>query len=308
MSGLKIIATGRKIPQKCVTNDDLKQYVETSDEWIRSRTGIVTRHYASGEKTWQLAAGAAKSALEKGGVNAADISLCITATITGDYATPSVSCMVQRELGLPENIPVFDINAACSGFIYALSVADRMLEEGSWGLVIGCERLSKILDFTDRSTCVLFGDGAGAALVKKEVGGEFYFSLGASGNKEALYAGGINEEESFVHMNGAEVFRFATGAMEKGILEMQEKSRNSDADMYVCHQANARIIAHVRKKLKIPQEKLYMNLQRYGNTSGASIPIALDELFEEGKIGKGKKIIAVGFGGGLTWGSCFMRL
>ncbi|MCR5784756.1 MAG: ketoacyl-ACP synthase III [Eubacterium sp.] len=310
MSGLRIVSTGRYIPEKCITNDDMKRFVDTSDEWIRSRTGIVTRYHADGEKTYEMATKAAKKALEGAKISYDDISLCIVATVSGDYATPSVACMVQRELSLREDIPVFDINAACSGFIYALGVCDRMLDEGENALIIGCERLSKILDFTDRSTCVLFGDGAGAAVVKKEKNGIFYSLMGATGNKEALFVGGVNEEESYVHMNGAEVFRFATGAIEKGIKRILEKANMSedDIDMFVCHQANARIISHVQRRMHLPKEKMFMNLQKYGNTSGASIPIALDELFEQKLVKEGMKIIAVGFGGGLTWGSCLMEL
>ena len=310
MSGIEIISTGRKLPGKCVTNDDLKAFVDTDDVWITSRTGIKTRFYADGEKTYELARDAALEAISRSGLEPEDISLCIVATITGDYATPSVACMLQSELGLRTDIPAFDVNAACSGFIYALNIAEKMLSEGEYALLIGVERLSKILDFTDRSTCVLFGDGAGAMIACGNMQHRFYGSMGAEGNKPALYVGGINEDASYVHMNGQEVFKFATRAIESGIRKMLSESGLSMDDIayIVCHQANARIIAHVQRRLKIPPEKMFMNLQKYGNTSGASIPIAFDEMNKAGMLKKGEKIIAVGFGAGLTWANCLIEV
>lgn len=311
MNGLQIKATGRALPKTCVTNEEMRQYVDTSDEWISTRTGIRTRYFSRDEKNYELATKAARQAIQRADIKKEQIGACIVATITADYVTPSVACLVQRELGLATDIPVFDINAACSGFLYGLKLAERLLEEDDrpYALLIGSEQLSKILDFTDRSTCVLFGDGAAAVILQRSKDHAFYSQLGAKGDPDPLFCNGVNETESYVRMDGAKVFKFAVGAIEQGIHCMLEKSGYSmeDIDYVVCHQANKRIITHVQKKLHIPEEKFYLNLQRYGNTSSASIGLALDEMMGQGMLQPGTHIICVGFGAGFTWGSAFLE-
>lgn len=309
--GLKIVAMGHCVPEKVVTNDDLSKIVDTNDEWISSRTGIRERRFVVGETGTSLAVGAVRMALEKSGIALEDIGVCVVATVKADYLTPSNACMVQKELGLPNDIPCFDINAACSGFMYGLQVARGILmqSERRYGIVVGTETLSKILDMTDRGSCILFGDGAGAAIIELSDDHRIIGDLGSKGDNEVLYCPNNSDEDRFVAMKGSDVFKFAVSTVPKSIDRLLEKAgvAADDIDYYVCHQANVRIIESVAKKCKQPMDKFYINLDKYGNTSSASIPIALSEMCEKGLLKPGMKIICVGFGGGLTWGGAYLE-
>lgn len=312
MEGIQIVATGRGLPEQSVTNDDLSKIVDTSDEWISTRTGIKSRYFCKEEKNWQLALEAADKAIESAGIDRKDIGILIVATFTPDYAAPSVACILQKELGLDTNVAAFDLNAACSGFLYGLKVASDMLSGAKrpYALVIGSEQISTRLDMTDRNTCVLFGDGAGAALVKKVPDKTFVSILGADGSVEALGCTGLTAEKQHIYMDGKKVFKFAV----QTIVEVTQDLLNEagmaieDIDYVVCHQANERIIKSAIKMLKAPEEKFFINLQNYGNTSAASIAIALDEMNEKGMLKPGMKIICVGFGAGFTWGGILLEL
>lgn len=311
MNTLHIRATGRCLPQKAVTNDDLSRIVDTSDEWIATRTGIRSRYFCEDEHNWQLAAGAARQAMERAGAAPQDIGGCIVATFTPDYATPSVACLVQRELGLPEDIPAFDLNAACSGFLYGLQVARGLLlqTDKPYILLIGSEALSHILDFGDRSTCVLFGDGAGAVLLERSATHRYESCLGSRGNSDALYCPGPGLDSLFLHMDGREVFRFAVDIIPRCIDTVLQKAGRtlSEIDYVVCHQANERIIRHVVRQMAAPPEKFFVNLQTLGNTSAASIPLALDDMAVQGLLTPGVSLICVGFGAGFTWGGALLE-
>lgn len=318
MYEVKVKATGKYVPQKIVTNEDLSRIVETTDEWIKNRTGIKERRISTGENTSTLAAKAGIKALEKSGISKNDLDLIIVATCTPDNFTPSVSCMVQDMLEAA-NASCFDINAACTGFIYAISIASQFIKTGQCknALVIGSEVLSKIVDWKDRRTCVLFGDGAGAVVLERsnEAGliTQYTGSYGKGGKflkcaalpLNNLYIDSENKLNNKLSMDGREVFKFAVKAMslciEKVLQDTEYKVR--DIKYIVPHQANLRIIESVARRLKIDINKFYTSLQRYGNTSGASIPIALDEMNEKGLLKGGDKIIMVGFGGGLTFGA-----
>lgn len=310
MKGLKIVATGRALPAKVVTNDDMSKLVETSDEWITTRTGIRTRHFCAGETQADLAEQAARRALERGKVDVGDLCACIVATVTPDCSAPTSACLLQQRLDLPEDIPCFDMNVGCTGFIYALQVARGFLLQSGrpYALVIGAEALSRITDFTDRGTCVLFGDGAGAAVVTL-ADSPYACTLGARGDTEAIFIEGPGPERPYIHMDGQKVFRFAVEAVPHCIHALLEETGLGleDIDWFVPHQANKRIIDHVAKKLKVPNEKFYQNMMRYGNTSAASIPIALDEMAEQGLLKRGQKVLCVGFGAGLTWGGALLE-
>lgn len=311
MVGIKIVATGRCLPEKVVTNDDLSKIVDTSDEWITTRTGIKERYHCVDEKNWQLAAGAAKKAMESKNITPEQIGVLVVATFTPDYATPSVACILQRELGLPTTTPAFDINAACSGFLYGLRVAGSLLADSDkpYALVIGSEQISTRLDMTDRGTCVLFGDGAGAAVIELQKDKEFIGVWGNEGNVESLGCPGQAFEKQHVYMDGQTVFKFAVRRMTEISKEVLAKANMTidDLDHIVCHQANERIVSSVRKQLGAPEEKVYMNMARYGNTSAACIPIALDEMNEKQLIKPGDKMLLVGFGAGFTWGSMILE-
>ncbi len=304
MNGIEIISTGAGIPSKIMTNEDFSKIVDTSDEWIYTRTGIRERHFcAEGENNLTMSITAAKNALEASGVDKDSIGCVVLSTVTPTYASPSTACLIQKELELSEDIPVLDINAACSGFIYGLEVARGLLSESKrpYGIVIGVEQLSKVLNMEDRSTCVLFGDGAGAAVIKSVPDALYGSYLGAKGGLE-IYIEGVASPSSTVHMNGKDVFRFAVSAIPKVINSIFEKTGMDmeKVDHCICHQANARIIDHVVKKYNAPPEKFYENMDHFGNTSAASIPIAMTEMIEKGMIRPGQKLLLVGFGGGLT--------
>lgn len=309
--GLHIVGMGRCIPKKVVTNDDLSKIVDTNDEWITTRTGISTRHFVEDETNLDLSIGAAKDAIESAGIDKNEIGAVVLATVRADTLVPSQACMVQKLLELPRDIPCFDINAACSGFMYGLSIARGILlqSEKRYALVIGSETLSKILDMSDRGTCILFGDGAGAAVIELSDSHRFFSVLGAKGDNEVLYCPNESHEDRYVSMIGGEVFKFAVSTVPKTIKELLEKAKITadDIDVFVCHQANRRIIESVAKKLKQDMSKFYIDVDAYGNTSSASIPIALSEMSDKGLLVPGMKVIAVGFGAGLTWGGAYIE-
>ena len=310
MKGLQILSTGGALPARAVTNDELSRRVDTSDEWITTRTGIRQRYFCGpDESATTLAVAAARQALERSGLAPAEIGCCVCATLSADYASPSMACLVQAELGLPEDIPVLDVNAACSGFLYGAAVARGLLAAtgGRYALVIGCEQLSRLLDMDDRSTCVLFGDGAGAAVFEMSESAPFAARRGARGDK-AIQVEGPGPLPSHIQMDGKAVFRFAVDAIPKcvdGILAQTGLTLDG-VDWVVCHQANERIIDHCVKKLNAPAEKFFKNLARTGNTSAASIPLALNELYESGQLRHGQTLLCVGFGGGLTWAGALL--
>ena len=310
MNGLQLIATGGALPGRTVTNEELSRTVDTSDEWITTRTGIRARHWCTEEESAAtLAIAAAKQALERSGPSPQDIACCVCATLSAPDATPSVACQVQRALSLPENRPALDVNAACSGFIYGTAVARGLLTTlgGQYALVVGCEALSRLMDPTDRSTCVLFGDGAGAA-VYALADTPFAITLGARGN-DAIHAGGPDRAGSApITMDGKAVFRFAVEAMPRCLQAVLDRSQKTlaDLDWVVCHQANSRIIDHCVKSLHAEPSKFYKNISRHGNTSAASIPIALHEMAESDLLRPGQTLACIGFGGGLTWGGMLL--
>ena len=314
MNGIKIKGTGLCVPAHTVSNADMTKRVETDEEWILSRTGIQTRHHlAPGESITDLTITAAARALECAGVKPDEIGACIVATVTPDTQVPSAACRVQKALGLPVDIPCFDLNAACSGFLFALHTIECLLHASprKYGLVLGAEHLSRVIDWTDRSTCILFGDGAAGAVVESREGWpSIGAELGCSGNAEILRLPGVESgQRSFVAMTGSEVFKFAVQAVPYCMDRVLKKTGCAveDVDFFVFHQANARIIDLVVKKYQIPQEKYYKNIQEYGNTSAASIPLVLAELQANGRLHSGSRVLTVGFGGGLTWGGALVE-
>lgn len=313
MNGIKIRGTGSCVPARVVTNDDLSKRVDTSDEWIVSRTGIHRRHVCEGEDLTGLCTGAAKDALARAGVSPEEIGACIVATLTPDAVVPSAACLLQRELGLPEDIICFDLNAACTGFVFALHTMECLLNASprKLGLVVGGEVLSRIVDWDDRSTCILFGDGAGAAVVECQEGWPTIGAeLGVRGDDELLHAAGPGcSTPSLLSMDGKKVFKFAVEAVPHCIDQVLARRGKTvdDVDFFVFHQANARIIDLAAQKCHIPPEKYCKNIQEYGNTSAASIPLLLSELQEQGKVKSGSSALLVGFGGGLTWGGALVE-
>ena len=310
----EVVSTGRYVPEKVVTNEDFVSKIDTTDEWIVSRTGIECRRYVENQTTADLGVLAAQKAIEKGNIPKEKIKAVIVATFTPDYLTPSVACLIQQQLQLPEDILSLDINGACSGFIYGMMLCDSLLtsfSEDEYILLIGTEVISKLLNFEDRGTCILFGDGAGAVILKKREGALGYFSVGSRGTSKELGCFGVdsNGSKPQVYMNGKEVFRFATATIVQCIEDVIEKNRvqKEEIDYVVCHQANKRIIDYAQKKSKISSEKFYVNIAEYGNTSSASIPIALDEMAEKNLLQRGMKVLMVGFGGGLTWGGTLIE-
>lgn len=322
MSNVVIAGVGKYIPSKVVTNDMLSQIVDTSNEWIASRTGIKQRHITTNENTSDIASSAALNAIKDANINASDIDLIIVATCTPDMHTPATACIVQKNIGA-KNAMAFDLGAACSGFIYGINVAKSMMISGNIkkALVIGAETLSKAIDWKDRSTCVLFGDGAGAAVLslsKKEgILDVICKSKGAKWENLTIGAKDLNnpyiEEKTYINpylnMNGSEIFKFATVEIVKLIKQILKENNLSleDIDYIVPHQANERIIQFAAKKLDISVDKFYINIDEYGNTSAASIPIAINEMKEKNLLKKGDKLIAVGFGAGLTSGACLIK-
>jgi 3-oxoacyl-[acyl-carrier-protein] synthase-3 len=313
-----ITGLGCHVPERVVTNDELSQYVETSDEWIRDRTGIRERRIASREEALSdLALPAAKTALEQAGLEGKDIDLLVVATVTPDMAFPSTAALLADRLGATD-AAAYDLAAGCTGFVYAVAQAYGMLAGGlsRRALVVGGDILSRILDWEDRSTLVLFGDGAGAVVLEPSEGPGFLgFELGADGGGgESLWLPGsgsrvFDEPDRYVKMNGREVFKFATRVLVQSAEAVLERSGVSvdDVDVYVPHQANVRIIDHATKKLGFPSEKVVVNVDRYGNTSSGSIPLALADAAADGRLKKGSLVLMTGMGAGLTWGSALMR-
>ena len=329
MNGIRIIGTGRAVPNRRLTNDDLSRMVETNDEWIRTRTGICERRICEEETTASLAAEAAKGAVEAACelCGAEDgrsrvkediveyiknqIAVVLVATTTPDYAFPSVACLVQKELGLPDEVMSFDISAACSGFLYGLDICRGLLANAKkrFALVIGSEQLSRITDYTDRGSCILFGDGSGAALV--ELSENLYVQRQWSrGDMEALRCPGVGNDNAKLFMQGNKVFKFAVTALQQGVEQVLTDAglTMGDIDHVICHQANLRIIEHVQKKYPEHAEKFYVNIDRYGNTSAASIPIAIDEMRHSGILQSGNKVICIGFGAGFTWSAVLFEV
>lgn len=322
MYSSKILYTGSYVPDQIIKNNRLSELVDTNDEWIISRTGIKQRHITIDENTSDLAAKAAESIMKKGGINPLDVELIIVATISGDYMIPSTACLVQHKIGAV-NAVAFDLTAACSGFIYGLSVADKFIKSGVYknAIVIGAEVLSKYIDWNDRVTCVLFGDGAaGAYLERSDYGGLIAENIGSDGSRGmSLTSGNVlpknafnelsEESDMYIRMDGKAIFDFATRQIPKSIKALVEKTGiDIDEIKYVVpHQANSRIVEVIARKIKVPFEKFYLNIGDYGNTSSASIPIALNEMADKGMLERGDKIILTGFGGGLTWGSILIE-
>ena len=319
MQYARITAMGHYAPALKVSNDDLSKFMDTSHEWIHSRTGIVNRHIAVDMGARELAVNAATAALESSHLSGEEIELIIVATFTSEYATPSLACLVQAAIGANRAM-CFDVGAACSGFVYGLDVADQFIRTGKYknALVIGAEKLSQILDWKDRGTAVLFGDGAGACVLEasNEPGildslnyaiGEDYACLYAKNkvNETPYYKG---SDEHHLYMDGQDVFQFACRKVPLVLTELAEKLEISpdDVDLFVLHQANKRIIGKIAKTMKQPIDKFYMNMDEYGNTSAASIPIALSELSAEGKL-RGKRVMIAGFGAGLTYGASMIQ-
>ncbi len=319
----RIIGFESALPPFTVTNDDLAKMVDTSDEWISSRTGIRQRHLTTDQNTSDLCIIAAEKLLKKAGWDPLTVDLIILGTVSPDYTTPSTACLVQEALGC-ENAFCFDIAAACSGFIYSLSAADKFIKAGGVkrAIVLGGETLSKITDWSDRSTCVLFGDGAGGVLLEaSEEGGIICEDIHSDGSKGMALTAGYRANKSpyykaepksskFIDMNGREVFTFATRKVPESIKTVLEKSETKMEDIkyIVLHQANTRINEVIARKLKAPAEKFFTNIDKIGNTSGASVPIALAEMNEKGLLKKGDKILISGFGGGLTWATMLIEL
>ena len=311
MNGLRLRGTGRALPAAALTNEDMRRFVDTSVEWITTRTGIRQRYFCGeGESTTTLAIEAAKKALENSGVAAEEISCLLVATSSGEYAMPSTACLVHAALGLRQDIPAMDVGAACAGFLYALEAARGLLLAGGgrYALVVGAEQMSYLQDMTDRSTCVLFGDAAGAAVFEMEEAAEYVSVQGSRGDM-AIVVGGPKRPMS-MQMDGQAVFRFATTILPQCVNDLLNKSGKTleEVDWIVCHQANERILASSIRRLGAPAEKFYKNLDRYGNTSAASIPLCLDEMREQGLLKEGQRVVMVGFGGGLTWAGAMLTV
>ncbi|WP_276505146.1 beta-ketoacyl-ACP synthase III [Anaerosalibacter massiliensis] len=320
-----ISGVGSCVPEKSLTNDDLSKIVDTSDEWIRTRTGIRERRIADENMaTSDLCTEAVKKAIKDANVSPKDVDLIVVATVTPDMAFPSTACIVQKNIGA-DNASAFDISVGCSGFLYGLAVGANFIAAGAYDtvVVVGAEILSRILDWEDRNTCVLFGDGAGACVLQRceENKGILSYELGADGSNGHFLtqpAGGsrmpasletVNKRLHYVHMDGREVFKFAVRSMEDASLKALEKANLDleDVDYLIPHQANIRIIKSASKRLKIEENKVYVNLDKYGNVSSASIPIALDEALHKGLIKKDDIVLLVAFGAGLTWASVVLK-
>lgn len=316
----KILGTGSYLPEKVVTNADIEKLVETSDEWIVTRTGIKERRFATeNDSTTGMAAKACLSAMEAANVDPSEIGLIVCGTCSPDRSFPSVACHLQAELGVPSGVPTFDISAACSGFLYALSIADKFIRNGEAkkALVIGSETISRMIDWSDRSTCILFGDGAGAVVIgASEEPGIYSTHLHSAGeHADLLYAPHplFHDEEKDgpckIYMEGNTIFKFAVnilGDIVDETLNANNKQR-SDVDWLVPHQANYRIIQAMAKKLDLPMERVIVTVDRHGNTSAASVPLALDEAVRSGKVKRGDTLLLEAFGGGLTWGSALIK-
>ena len=320
-----IVGIGSYVPAKTVTNKDMEAIVETSDEWISDRTGIKCRHFvADNEHTSDLATKAAERALKDANLTPDDIDLIVVATATPDMLFPSTACLVQHNLNASK-AAAYDLSAGCSGFMYSIATASQFIKTGlyKYVLVIGAEALSRLMDFTDRNTCVLFGDGAGAVVLGEvpegygilgihlgsDGGGGPLLSLPAGGTRIPATEESVKNRLHYIHMEGNEVFKFAVKIMGEAAFKALEQAgmQATDVDWLIPHQANIRIIQSAAKRLKMPMEKVVVNVDRYGNTSSASIPIALEEAIHDGRIQSGQTVVMVGFGAGLTWASTVIR-
>jgi len=327
--GIKIIGTGSYAPEKILTNHDLAEMVDSSDEWIRTRTGIKERHIAADdESASDLAYKACQKALQKANVSVEEIDLIVVASITGDRPTPSTACILQRKLKAYQ-AACFDLLAACTGFLYSIEVANAMMKNNPKyrkTLVVGVEKLSSVTDWEDRNTCVLFGDGAGVVVLEQridkfDIGGVIGCRLGSNGDHSDILqipGGGsenpashetVDQHQHYLQMAGQEVFKLAVNGMSNACLEVLENAGISVDDIrwLIPHQANLRIISAVGKRVKIPSEKVFVNLQKYGNTSAASVAIALDEIVQNGLVERGDFLLLTAFGAGLTWGASLLR-
>lgn len=316
----RIIGTGSAVPEQIVTNEDLSKIVETSDEWISSRSGIKERRIAKEETTTSLAILAGKRALENAGIASEEIEVIIVATCTPDYFFPNTACQVQEAIGAKHAV-AFDLSAACSGFLFALSTAQAYIKGGIYqkALIVGAETMSKMIDWSDRSTCVLFGDGAGAAVVSAEETGVLELVQKSNGAGKGVLSckaretrnllNHESETKEYLYMEGQPVFKFAVKTVPECVEEVLKKAevKKEEIRYYILHQANSRIIQSVAKRLKEPEEKFPMNLSLYGNTSAASIPILLDEMNRNGMLNRGDKLVLSGFGAGLTWGAVLLE-
>lgn len=325
MRSAKIVGIGSYVPPRILTNKDLEKMIDTSGEWIIERTGVEERHIADDNiAASDIGLEAARRALEAARVNPEELDLIIVATISPDFVFPATACLIQDRLGA-ERAAAFDLEAACSGFIYALSVAKAFIASGEYDtvLVIASEVLSKFTDWKDRATCILFGDGAGAAVLKPVAGDQGILStylradggswdllwLPAGGSRTPATHDSIDKRLHYMKMEGNKVFKIAVQSMQQAALEGIKRAgvKIEELSLLIAHQANVRIINVVAKRLGLPLEKVFINLDKYGNTSAASIPLALDEAIKKGKIKKGDLVILVAFGGGFTWASCVMR-
>lgn len=325
MRSVGILGIGSYVPEKVLTNFDLEKMVDTSDEWITERTGIKQRHIAAeGEATSDMSLKAAEKALADAGVSPEEIDLIIVATASPDHAFPSTACLIQDRIGA-KNAAAFDLSAGCSGFVYSLGVASQMVKTGLYNkaLIIGAETLSRIMNWKDRNTCVLFGDGAGAAVIgvvedglgvlgidlgSDGSGGKYLFQP-AGGSRKPASSETVENSEHTIHMNGPEVFKFAIQIMGKTAKRALANAgmKPEELDLLVPHQANMRIITSAAKRLKAPMEKVWVNVDKYANTSAASIPIALCEAQQAGALKKGDNVLLVGFGAGLTWAAIVLK-
>lgn len=317
---VRIIGTGSHLPETVVTNDYLSTIMDTSDEWIASRTGIRERRLVKEETTTSMSVEASKKALADAGITAEELDLIIVGTITGDYVTPSVACMVQAEIGAA-NAVAFDVNAACSGFMFALHTAYAYIQTGIYknALVLGAESLSRIMDWDDRGTCVLFGDGAGAAVIQASETGLLAYNQGSDGAKGKVLTCDNRPNNNplvqnpfvpgYVQMDGQEVYKFAVSTVPTSIKKVLEEAGVSVEDIkyFALHQANIRIIQAVAKRLKVSEDKFPISLDHCGNISAGSVPTLLDEMNQRGMLNKGDKIILCGFGAGLTWGTALLE-
>lgn len=316
----RIIGTGSYVPEHIVTNDDLAKVVDTSDEWIRTRTGIGERRIATEGGTSHMAVEAARRALENAGMEAEELDIILAATSSPDYCFPACACEVQAALGAGRAV-AYDISAACSGFLFALNTVQAFIRAGIYrnALIIGADCLSKLTDWSDRSTCVLFADAAGAAVVQADDTGLVHMAMGSDGVKDPVltctartdgnFLNGKEPELGYISMNGQEVFKFAVKKVPECVNQVLEEAGVpiGEIQYFVLHQANYRIVESVAKRLRQPLEKFPMNMDRYGNTSAASVPLLLDELNRQGRLRRGDKLVLAGFGAGLTWGASLLE-
>ena len=320
MMTTRIVGTGAYVPEQIATNDDLARIVETNDEWIRSRTGIGERRIATTETNSYMAAQAAKQALDQAGIAPEDVDLILLATSSPDYCFPNGACEIQEQIGAV-NAAGYDISAACTGFVFALNTAHAFIQAGIYrtALVVGADVLSKLLDWTDRGTCVLFGDGAGAVVVKADETGILGMNMHSDGTKGGVltcgsrtngnFLLGKKPELGYMTMDGQEVFKFAVKKVPQCITEVLEDTgvKAEDVRYFAIHQANYRIIESIAKRLKVNVDRFPVNMEHYGNTSGASVPLLLDEMNRKGMLSAGDKVVLSGFGAGLTWGAALLE-